>query len=143
MKNYIMSISVDTDTLKQAAELPEDADKWAIRDGVIAELGWASDSGIIANGFLSEADDEDTAKYFLREVKIRDGEREYYSRTCFTAESKEKAQEQADHDVLNFYQENQPQEDGGAYHCFGEVHVSLYRLEEISKHAFDILQKYS
>ena len=82
------------------------------------------------------------AKYFFREVKIRDGEREYFSSNFFTAESSEKAKEQADYDVLNFYQENQPQEDGGAYHCHGEVHVSLYKLEEVSKLEYDILRKY-
>lgn len=81
-------------------------------------------------------------KYFFRTMKIRNGEYEYYSNTCFESSSMEKAKEHANHEVCNFYQDAQPQEDGGAYHWGGEVHVSLYKLEEVTEIEYLVLKKY-
>ena len=143
MAKVIVSLSVNEEDLKSnlVENKGEDIENYNLSSEVGSELGWVEESGIFFEEILS-IDYEEEIQYFFREVKIREGEREYYSSNCFQAESMEKAQEQANHDVLNFYGENQPEEDGGAYHCDGEVHVSLYRLQEIFKLEFDILNKY-
>jgi hypothetical protein len=129
MAKVIVSLSVNEEDLKSnlVENKGEDIENYNLSSEVGSELGWVEESGI-----------------FFEEILSIDYEEEiqYYSSNCFQAESMEKAQEQANHDVLNFYGENQPEEDGGAYHCGGEVHVSLYRLQEISKLEFDILNKY-
>ena len=143
MTKVIAVLHVDEDDLKatrieDAGDSPEDYD---FHSALSSEMGWAEQSGISVGEILSVEQEEET-KYFFRQFKIRDGEREYYSATTFSCDSKEQAEAITQETLLNFYGTKEEEEDGGAYHCGGEVHVSLYSLREVSKLEYDILSKH-
>jgi hypothetical protein len=143
MTKVIVSLHVDEDALKDnlVENKCEDIENYDIRSEVSSELGWVEQSGISVGEILSVEQEEET-KYFFRQFKIRDGEREYYSATTFSCDSKEQAEAITQETLLNFYGTEEEEEDGGAYHCGGEVHVSLYSLREVSKLEYDILSKH-
>jgi hypothetical protein len=143
MTKVIISLNVNEDDLKDnlVSNKGESVEEYDIRSEVCSELGWVEQSGIHVGEILS-VDSEDENKYFFRQFKIRDGEREYYSKSTFFCKSKEEAQEIAQNALLNFYGEEGTEEDGGVYHCGGEVYVRLDTLEEVSKLEYDILNKY-
>jgi len=83
-------------------------------------------------------------KYFILRLQIRDGEREYYSRSTLTAESFEDADNQADERAKTFWGDGfkEDEKDRGYYQLFGETYVEVDGLDEVSKEDFDVLKKY-
>ncbi len=83
-------------------------------------------------------------KFYYSIMKIRDGEREYYSRSAFRASSFESAEVIADKYAEAFwsngYKENKHEE--GYYHLGGEVHVKVDSMQEISETDYNVLSKY-
>lgn len=142
MTNVIIRLHVDEDVLKNnlVTNKGEDIENYDIHSEVSSELGWAKQSGISVGEIISVDTEYDT-KFFFRQFKIRDGEREYYSANTFYCNTQEEAEALTQDTLLNFYGEENEEEDGGVYHCGGEVHVQLYTLKEVSKLEYDILNK--
>jgi len=81
--------------------------------------------------------------YYLR-LRIQDGERQYYSRATFSAESFSDAEKYADEYAKNFWDGGfkEDENENGYYHCFGETHVKVDSIESISEEEHLILRKF-
>ena len=83
-------------------------------------------------------------KFYYAIIKIRDGEREYYSRTTFEALSIEQASDFANDYAKDFWDGGQKGDDNesGYWHCNGETYVNVDSIQEITKNDYNVLMRY-
>lgn len=83
-------------------------------------------------------------RYFFIQLKIQNGEYQYYSQAVTFSKNKQHTAEGiADEKASTFYEGCNPdEEDGGYYFYAGEVHVKVSLAKEISKEHYDILNQY-
>jgi len=96
-----------------------------------------------ANLVVDESEIYNTEKkYIYRELKTRDGEREYYHKGVHEIGADVTPLDFVNNLAANFWEEDMEEEDGGYYHISGEVFVQAYKAEEISKAEYENLKKF-
>ena len=80
--------------------------------------------------------------YIYRELKTREGEREYYHKGVHELPEGTDPNEFVEEYLKNFWGLEGEEEDGGYYFFGGEIHTSVYNVTVISKEEYDVLNKF-
>lgn len=83
------------------------------------------------------------AKHIFIELNERNGEQEYRQHSLVVANDDEIPENVAEQEAKYWYDATTAEEDEtGFFHLGGTVHVSVKRVEVISKEVYDVLNKY-
>lgn len=83
-----------------------------------------------------------TKKYVMVEVKIQNGEYEYYSKSLHIVGKKVDAHKIGERHAKKFYANFSHKDDGTYYFNGGEVATQLYKAQEITRKEYQILNKF-
>lgn len=82
-------------------------------------------------------------KYVFVEVKIRNGEYEYYSKSLHIIGKKADIRKCGEKHARHFYANFSHEEDGTYYFNGGEVATELYKSQEITVEEYQVLRKFT
>lgn len=84
-----------------------------------------------------------TTKFYFSRLRIRDGEREYYSPFTIEAKDLDDAAQKADDYSKNFWTDGykEDDDDSGYYHCAGETYTRVDSIQEVTEEEFKVLRR--
>lgn len=83
------------------------------------------------------------SKFYFSRLRIRDGEREYYSPFTIEAKDLDDAIKKADDYSKDFWSNGfkEDEDDSGYFHCDGETYTRVDSIQEINEDEFKVLRR--
>jgi len=81
-------------------------------------------------------------KFLFVEIKVRNGEYEYYSNSLHRVGQKVDKTKYGEKHARTFYENFSHEEDGTYYFNGGEVAAELYKVQEVTRKEFSVLSKF-